>query len=72
MLVSDDGYSIRNCFGQAATKGGWLLLEDLDCGSSDVHSVIRPLLEWRKLSIPGRGDMIEAHKDFRIFATRRF
>ncbi|CAG0920042.1 unnamed protein product [Notodromas monacha] len=56
---------------QAALNGAWLLMEDLDCGPPDLHSCLRPLLESRKLYIPGRGDMVDVHESFRIFATRR-
>jgi len=55
----------------AVQEGYWVLLEDLDYAPVDVISLLLPLLESRTLSIPGHGDQVLAHPDFRIFATLR-
>ncbi|XP_076823935.1 midasin-like isoform X3 [Clavelina lepadiformis] len=57
---------------QACVKGHWLLLEDIDRAPSDVISLLLPLIESGKLSIPGRpneGDLIST--DFRLFMSQR-
>ncbi|XP_043295395.1 midasin isoform X1 [Cervus canadensis] len=56
---------------QAATKGHWVLLEDIDYAPLDVVSVLIPLLENGELLIPGRGDCVKAAPGFQFFATRR-
>ncbi|KAF5919872.1 hypothetical protein HPG69_014236 [Diceros bicornis minor] len=56
---------------QAATKGHWILLEDIDYASLDVVSVLIPLLENGELLIPGRGDCLKVASGFQFFATRR-
>ena len=54
---------------QAVQGGKWIVIEDIDLASVDVISVILPLLETRKLFIPGRGEEIQAAHGFQIFAT---
>ncbi|KAJ1058574.1 hypothetical protein K5549_008694 [Capra hircus] len=56
---------------QAATKGHWILLEDIDYAPLDVISVLIPLLENGELLIPGRGDCVKVAPGFQFFATRR-
>ncbi|XP_072559009.1 midasin isoform X3 [Paramormyrops kingsleyae] len=56
---------------QAVSKGHWILLEDIDHAPLDVISVLLPLMENRKLLIPGRDDCIEEAPGFQFFATRR-
>ncbi|XP_060061378.1 midasin [Erinaceus europaeus] len=56
---------------QAATKGHWILLEDIDYAPLDVVSVLIPLLENGELLIPGRGDSLKVSPGFQFFATRR-
>ncbi|XP_014636596.1 PREDICTED: midasin [Ceratotherium simum simum] len=56
---------------QAATKGHWILLEDIDYAPLDVVSVLIPLLENGELLIPGRGDCLKVASGFQFFATRR-
>ncbi|KAK7907514.1 hypothetical protein WMY93_016126 [Mugilogobius chulae] len=56
---------------QAVTKGQWILLEDIDHAPLDVISVLLPLMENKKLMIPGREDCIEVATGFQFFATRR-
>ncbi|XP_059110058.1 midasin [Peromyscus eremicus] len=56
---------------QAATKGYWILLEDIDYAPLDVVSVLIPLLENGELLIPGQGDCLKVAATFQLFATRR-
>ncbi|XP_062857908.1 midasin [Trichomycterus rosablanca] len=56
---------------QAVSKGHWILLEDIDHAPLDVISVLLPLMENKKLMIPGRGDCIQVAPGFQFFATRR-
>ncbi|XP_042633180.1 midasin-like [Cyprinus carpio] len=56
---------------QAVSKGYWILLEDIDHAPLDVLSVLLPLMENKKLTIPGREDCIQTAPSFQFFATRR-
>lgn len=56
---------------QAATKGHWILLEDIDYAPLDVVSVLIPLLENGELLIPGQADCLKVAPTFQLFATRR-
>ncbi|KAM9551495.1 midasin-like isoform 2-T2 [Salvelinus alpinus] len=56
---------------QAVSKGHWILLEDIDHAPLDVISVLLPLMENKKLMIPGREDCVEVAPGFQFFATRR-
>ncbi|XP_054617732.1 midasin isoform X2 [Dunckerocampus dactyliophorus] len=56
---------------QAVSKGMWILLEDIDHAPLDVISVLLPLMENKKLMIPGREDSIDICPGFQFFATRR-
>ncbi|KAM4522940.1 midasin [Odontesthes bonariensis] len=56
---------------QAVSKGQWILLEDIDHAPLDVISVLLPLMENKKLMIPGREDCIDVASGFQFFATRR-
>uniref|UniRef100_A0A665VA47 Midasin n=1 Tax=Echeneis naucrates TaxID=173247 RepID=A0A665VA47_ECHNA len=55
---------------QAVSKGHWILLEDIDHAPLDVISVLLPLMENKKLMIPGREDCIDVEPGFQFFATR--
>lgn len=55
---------------RAVTDGCWLVIEDVDRAPFEVLSALLPLIQDRKLSIPGRGETLRAHPDFRLFATR--
>lgn len=46
------------------------MIEDIDLAPAEVMSVLIPLLETRKIFIPGRGDVIEAANGFQLFATQ--
>lgn len=60
-------------------QGKWLVFEDVDRGSNEVLSVLKPLIEslgpekWiggrAFIDVPSRGRVI-AHNDFMVFATR--
>ncbi|CAL8313059.1 unnamed protein product [Boreogadus saida] len=56
---------------QAVARGQWILLEDIDHAPLDVISVLLPLMENKKLTIPGREDCIDVAPGFQFFATRR-
>ncbi|KAK6636191.1 hypothetical protein RUM43_009849 [Polyplax serrata] len=56
---------------QAVMKGYWLLLEDIDCSSSDVITIIENLIKTQTLFIPGYGESIILHPQFQLFATQR-
>ncbi|XP_059478111.1 midasin [Neocloeon triangulifer] len=56
---------------QAVEKGAWLILEDIDCASTDVISVLAALLETGKLAVPGYRDCVQAASTFQLFTTRR-
>ncbi|KAM9704373.1 midasin [Menidia menidia] len=56
---------------QAVSRGRWILLEDIDHAPLDVISVLLPLMENKKLMIPGREDCIDVASGFQFFATRR-
>ncbi|XP_028296182.1 midasin isoform X2 [Gouania willdenowi] len=56
---------------QAVSKGQWILLEDIDHAPLDVISVLLPLMENKKLMIPGREDCVDVSPGFQFFATRR-
>ncbi|XP_057850180.2 midasin isoform X2 [Cryptomeria japonica] len=54
---------------QAVVKGFWVVFEDIDKAPSDIISVLAPLLEDRKLYVPGQGEAIPAAEGFQLFAT---
>ncbi|XP_024535665.1 midasin [Selaginella moellendorffii] len=54
---------------QAIEKGLWVVFEDVDKAPSDLFSSLVSLLEDRKLQIPGRGEVVYAAENFRLFAT---
>lgn len=58
---------------KAIRDGNWIILEDIDCASSDVISLIFSLIETKSpSSIPGCENKIEKfNSNFRIFFTRR-
>jgi midasin (ATPase involved in ribosome maturation) len=57
---------------EAVTKGCWLVVEDIDLAPLDVVSLLLPLLENRRLFVPGRGEELVAADSFQLFATRRW
>jgi cobaltochelatase CobS len=56
----------------AAMRGGWwVVLDELDAAPPPVLFVLQPVLEEgrRSLDVPETGERVEAHPDFRVFAT---
>lgn len=56
---------------QAVVNGYWLLLEDLDCATQDVCTVLTTLLENGHLNVPGFKDAIRIEPGFQLFFTIR-
>lgn len=56
---------------QAVAGGHWLLLEDIDCATSDVAAVLASLLETGSLCVPGFRDYLPAAPGFQLFLTYR-
>ena len=59
---------------EAAQRGHWLLLEDIDCAPDEILALVQPLLEVGcngTLSVPHEPQAITPHNNFRILATRR-
>lgn len=54
---------------QAVTRGVWVLIEDIDLAPFEVLSALVPLLEKRKLYIPGRGESVQAAPGFQLFGS---
>ena len=54
---------------QAVTKGAWVLIEDVDLAPFEVLSALVPLLEKRRLYVPGRGESIQAAPGFQLFGS---
>ena len=54
---------------QAVQKGLWVVIEDIDRAPFEVLASIVPLLETRKLVLPGRAEEIDASPGFRLFGT---
>ena len=55
---------------QAVIQGRWVVIDDVDRAPFEVLSALVPLLETRRLLLPGRGEVIMAAPTFRLFATR--
>ncbi|KAI5949928.1 hypothetical protein KGF54_005406 [Candida jiufengensis] len=55
----------------AVKEGKWVLIEDIDKAPTEILSIILTLLEKRTLSIPSRGEVIEAKNGFQLFSTVR-
>lgn len=56
---------------QAVQEGRWIVLEDINLAPKEIISSLIPLLETRKLFIPGRDELIPAHRQFQLFATEK-
>lgn len=54
----------------AVRQGRWLLVEDIDRAPNDVLSLLLPLLEHKKVSIPSRDEIVQAGPGFKILATK--
>ncbi|KAM7344790.1 midasin [Cochliomyia hominivorax] len=56
---------------QAVMNGYWLLLEDLDCATTDTFTVLSSVLENEYLSVPGFRDYVKITPGFQLFVTVR-
>ena len=56
---------------KAMREGWWVILDEIEAAIPSVLFVLQPVLEAgnRSLQIPETGEVIEAHEDFRVFAT---
>lgn len=56
---------------EAMRAGWWVILDELDAAPPPVLFVLQPVLEEgnRTLDIPETGERVDAHPDFRVFAT---
>ena len=54
---------------QAVQQGLWVVIEDIDRAPFEVLTSLVPLLETRKILLPGRGDVVDAAPGFRLFGT---
>lgn len=54
---------------RAMREGAVLLLDEYDMMRSDINGVLQAVLEGKPLVLLETGETIEAHPDFRVFAT---
>lgn len=54
---------------QAVLKGFWVVFEDIDKASSDVQSILLPLLEGATSFVTSHGEPIRVAESFRLFST---
>uniref|UniRef100_A0A914WN69 Midasin n=1 Tax=Plectus sambesii TaxID=2011161 RepID=A0A914WN69_9BILA len=54
----------------AVAEGHWVLLEDINSAPAEVLGALMPLIELRRINLPGRGTIV-AHDQFRLFVTVR-
>ena len=54
---------------QAVAKGMWVVIEDVDLAPFEVLAALVPLLEERRLYVPGRGESVPAAEGFQLFGT---
>ena len=54
---------------QAVAKGLWVVIEDVDLAPFEVLAALVPLLEERRLYVPGRGESVPAAEGFQLFGT---
>lgn len=53
----------------AVKEGRWVLIEDIDKAPTEVLSILLSLLEKRELTIPSRGETINAGNGFQLIST---
>ncbi|TDH69545.1 hypothetical protein CCR75_002271 [Bremia lactucae] len=53
----------------AVLAGRWVVIEDVDRAPFEVLAALMPLLETRRMVLPGRGELLVAHSNFQIFGT---
>jgi midasin len=54
---------------QAVKHGRWVVIEDVDQAPFEVLAALVPLLEERRLYVPGRGESVAAADGFQLFGT---
>ena len=54
---------------QAVARGRWVVIEDVDLAPFEVLAALVPLLEERRLYVPGRGESVAAAEGFQLFGT---
>ena len=54
---------------RAVADGTWVVIEDVDLAPFEVLAALVPLLEERRLYIPGRGESVVAAGGFQLFGT---
>ena len=54
---------------QAVSKGLWVVIEDVDLAPFEVLAALVPLLEERRLYVPGRAESVPAAEGFHLFGT---
>ena len=54
---------------QAVKHGRWVVIEDVDQAPFEVLAALVPLLEERRLYVPGRGESVVAADGFQLFGT---
>jgi MoxR-like ATPase len=73
-FLPSSGGSLLFCEGalvRAMRSGSWFLADEFNLAEPSVMAVLAPLLEGsRQLFVPALGQAIEAHPNFRFFATQ--
>ncbi|GFH15702.1 uncharacterized protein HaLaN_11979, partial [Haematococcus lacustris] len=54
---------------RAVTEGRWLVVEDVNMAPPDVLAALVPLLEGGSLTVPSRGEVLQAAPGFQLLAT---
>lgn len=54
---------------EAVSQGKWIIIEDFHLAPAQVLASLVPLLESGKLSIPQRGEVLEAQEGFQLITT---
>ena len=54
---------------RAVEAGRWVVIEDVDQAPHEVLAALAPLLEERRLYVPGRGESIDAADGFQLVGT---
>ncbi|KAL0229956.1 hypothetical protein PCE1_003520 [Barthelona sp. PCE] len=70
-IISEDSSFtyVESEFVRAVKDGSMVIIENLDKASDEIFALLDPLLANRKLLNSVKGEVIEAHADFRLFAT---
>jgi len=55
---------------QAAARGDWVVIEDIDKIPIDIIAALSNLLDRRRIPAPYRNDELVVHPSFRLFGTR--